>query len=56
MSNPIWRLERRKSILIALAELEVALHTYHSDDEGYKALIELYEQLKTYKEHFLDYR
>lgn len=45
----LMKLERNKSIIRALAELEVALNTFYNDGD-YNGLKYIYEQLKEYKE------
>ncbi|MGD6876845.1 hypothetical protein [Bacillus infantis] len=49
----LMRLERQKSVIKALAELEIALNTFYNNDPNYDGLESLYKQLKEYKEGYL---
>lgn len=49
----LMRLERNKAVIKALGELEIALNTFYRDG-NYDGLKAIYDQLKEYKEGYLD--
>lgn len=49
----LMELERRKAIIGALAELEVALNTFYGDG-NYDDLNSIHKQLKEYKENYME--
>lgn len=53
--NEQWKIERLKSVLRALAEIEIALSMYpSSEDDGYSMLSDIYDCLKENQELFIN--